>query len=462
MKNPIKQQVVAGSFRDPSGFLFFDSATLLRQINTVYKPHYEKLTQSGLYEKLIEKQLLIPHTEETARPSATEEGFLVIAPEKIPFISYPYEWSFEQLKDAALATLEIQKIALEYGMVLKDASAFNIQFLNARPIFIDTLSFEAYVEGDPWIAYQQFCRHFLAPLALMAMTDIRLNQLLKNYIDGIPLDLASKILPRRTWFSFGLLSHLHLHAKAQISYGDKKVEKAKAKVSKLAFRGLIDSLESTIKKLKGGISDTEWADYYNDTNYSDESFEQKKVLVKKFVAQVEPSSAWDVGANLGLFSRLISEQGVPTVAFDIDPSAVQKNYLMCKSKGEKDLLPLVFDLTNPSPDLGWANEERQSIGGREKPDVIMALALIHHLALSNNLPFEYIAKYFSNLTDHLIIEFVPKQDSQVIRLLQNREDIFPNYTQPQFEEAFQNYFSIQAFESISGTERTLYLMKKSS
>src|SRR3989304_2762946 len=239
---------LSASFRDPSGFLFFRSGVLYRQINRTREKDYARLMDSGLYEKLVKAGLLIPHVESDQLPAESDAPFKIVQPERVPFISYPYEWAFSQLKDAALATLSIQKRALKMGMTLKDASAYNIQFVHGKPILIDTLSFEIYREGKPWDAYRQFCQHFLAPLALMARVDIRLGQLLRVSIDGIPLDLASRLLPFRTRLDFGLLAHIHLHASAQIRYADVDVKRAgesasRRGMSKNAFIGLVGSLE---------------------------------------------------------------------------------------------------------------------------------------------------------------------------------------------------------------------------
>ncbi len=217
------------SFRDPSGFLFSHEGVLYRQVNQAYAADFSRLMDSGLYDKLIKAGLLIPHFESDIKPPQPELAYKVIRPEGVPFISYPYEWSFGELKDAALATLSIQKRALKMGMTLKDASAYNIQFHQGRPVLIDTLSFEIYKEGEPWVAYRQFCQHFLAPLALMAYRDIRLSQLMRVYIDGIPLDLASELLPMRTRFNLGLATHIHLHASAQKRYADTAVSEARRK-----------------------------------------------------------------------------------------------------------------------------------------------------------------------------------------------------------------------------------------
>ena len=231
MTTPMANQANSGSrqlsasFRDPSGFLFTRNGILYRQINRAYAEDYARLMDSGLYEKLVKANLLIPHVEVDQAPAEKEAAFKVVQPERAPFISYPYEWSFSQLKDAALATLSIHKRALKLGMSLKDASAYNIQFVRGKAMLIDTLSFEIYKEGEPWIAYKQFCQHFLAPLALMSYRDIRLNQLLRIYIDGVPLDLASALLPFRTKLNFGLLTHIHVHADSQKRYSNKVVER---------------------------------------------------------------------------------------------------------------------------------------------------------------------------------------------------------------------------------------------
>lgn len=453
-------QKLASSFRDPCGFLFTYKQVLYRQVNSLYKENYEHLMGSGLYKALVDNYLLLPHDESDIGFSATPEAYKIIKPELIPFISYPYEWSFSQLKDAALLTLQIQKVALKYGMSLKDSTAYNVQFQNAKPIFIDTLSFEKYIEGEPWVAYKQFCQHFFAPLALMNFSDIRLNQLLRIYIDGIPLDLVSKLLPTKTKFSFPFLTHIHLHAKSQKHFSDKTSSKTQRKISRTSFLGLIDNLETAIKKLSWKPGNTEWADYYEDTNYSSNALTNKKEIISGFLNDLSPKYVWDLGANDGFFSRIATEKGIQTISFDIDPAAIEKNYLNCKNNGETKILPLLLDLTNPSSGLGWENKERMSFEQRGPVETAFALALIHHLAISNNLPLERIAKFFNKICNSLIIEWVPKHDSQVQRLLSTREDIFLNYTKNEFEKAFKNYFNIKYFLQIKESERILYLMVK--
>jgi len=449
-----------GSFRDPSGFLFQQDGVIYRQVNLAYKDDYDHLMDSGLYQTLVDDNLLIPHGEVGIEPLVCELVYKVIKPEPIPFVSYPYEWCFSQLRDAALTTLKIQRKALDFGMSLRDSSAYNIQFKDGRPVFIDTLSFGKYREGEPWVAYRQFCQHFLAPLVLMSYKDIRLSQLLSIHIDGLPLDLASCLLPWRTRLSFSLLSHIHLHARSQKHFADKPINVRQQRVSRYAFVGILNSLESTVKRLKWQPVGTEWADYYHDTNYSQEASEHKKTTVAGFLDRVRPATVWDLGANGGIFSRLASDRGIPTVSFDVDTAAVEKNYLDSVARGETNILPLVLDLTNPSPGIGWENKERMSLKERGPADVVLALALVHHLAISNNVPFFKIAGFLSDIGHRLIVEFIPKSDSQIQRLLATRDDIFPDYTRPAFEQEFNRYFTIDDWTDIRESQRTLYLMRR--
>ena len=448
----------AASFRDRSGFLFYREGQLLRQVNQAYQEDYDLLMESGLYSSLVASSLLISHTEVDIPPPLRDLAYKVIKPAPVQFISYPYEWCFSQLKDAALATLAIQKIALDFGMSLKDGSAYNIQFERLKPVLIDTLSFEKYREGEPWVAYRQFCQHFLAPLVLMSYRDIRLSQLLKIYIDGVPLDLSSCLLPARTRFRFSILSHIHLHARSQKRYAGRTAEIKSRKISRLAFRGIIDSLETTIRKLQWEPRKSEWGDYYEDTNYSAQAMSAKKRIVDSFFKDIDPGVVWDLGANTGIFSRIATSNGGRTISLDSDPVAVEKNYLTALQENEVAILPLVQDLINPSPGIGWENKERMSILARGSANTVLALALIHHLAIANNLPLGRIARFFRTVGNILIVEFIPKADSQVKRLLASREDIFTEYTRQAFEMEFANYFNILRTEKIPDSERILYLM----
>jgi hypothetical protein len=452
-------QVDAGSFRDPSGFLYREQGVLYRQVNQVYREHYDHLKSSGLYEDLVQRKLLIPHQEVDQAAPHPDLAYRLICPEELNFISYPYEWCFSQLKDAALTTLKIQKLALEHGMTLKDSSAYNIQFHLGRPVLIDSLSFEIYQAGQPWVAYRQFCQHFLAPLSLMAYVDVRLGQLLRVYIDGIPLDLAVRLLPLASRFKLPLLLHLHMHAGSQRRYAGKPAAQT-GKMTKAGMLGLIDNLETGIKGLRWTPKDSEWGNYYEIHNYSPAGLELKERTLAAYLERIRPRDVWDLGANTGKFSRIASRMGIPTIAYDIDPAAVEMNYRQCVSDREKNLLPLIADLTNPSPGVGWQNNERMSFLERGPVDAMLALALIHHLAISNNVPLGRIAQFFLQAGRWLVIEFVPKSDSQVQRLLATRKDIFPDYNTQGLEKAFADYFVVHDVQKIPESERCLYLMER--
>ena len=455
---------LGASFRDPSGFVFEREGVLYRQVNRSYAADYDRLLSSGLYDALVERGLLIAHDEVSAAPTGRGDPYRIIQPRRVPFVSYPYEWCFGQLKDAALATLEIQQIALDFGMTLKDASAYNIQIDQGRPVFIDTLSFEVYREGAPWVAYRQFCQHFLAPLALIVFRDVGFGQLARVELDGVPLALARSLLPARAWLRIQLFLHIWLHAGYQRRFEGAASEDATAPkqrpLSRKSLDNLLAGLRSACASLDWKPEGTEWADYYEGDSYTDEGEEDKAAVVAGHLDRVRPAEVWDLGANTGRFSRIACGRGIYTVSFDVDPACVERNYREARRSKESRLLPLVMDLVNPSPALGWAHEERFSLAERSSADLVMALALIHHIAISNNVPLTRIASYFARLAQHLIIEFVPKSDPKVKILLATREDIFPFYTQEGFEEAFSGFFEILDGHPVKGSERTIYLMRR--
>lgn len=464
-------QTLSASFRDPSGFLFEgDDGQLYRQVNRRYLPDFEMLHRSGLYDELASRGQLINHDIlDNVRP-LSDEGFCVIRPRRIRFISYPYEWAFSALKDAALLTLDVQLRALNHDMQLKDASAYNVQFDGCRPLLIDTLSFERLKADKPWKAYGQFCRHFLAPLALMSRTHIDCGYLLRDYIDGIPLDVASSMLPVRTRWSIGLQLHLHLHARMIAKHRSTRSTGDTAKPTDLRGRreihmpknrlqAYVGNLRNTIASLQPKCGRTEWADYYEDNSYSPTGLQEKQTLVERYLKSIQPDTVWDLGANTGVFSRIASELGSYTCAFDIDPACVERAYVDGRKQNKTNFFPLRMDLTNPSPALGWAHHERDSVASRGPADAAMALALMHHLAISNNVPLPAIADFFRRLARFLIIEFVPKQDPQVQRLLQNRDDIFDDYNQTAFEKAFKQHFELRESHPVGSHGRQLYLLQ---
>ena len=452
-----------GSWRDPGGFIYRRDGVLYRQIGPASIDDWGAFVASGLADRLISSGRLIAHTEAPLSAAATADAQAVIAPEPIEFISYPYEWTFGELKDAGLLTLDVELEALAAGWTLKDASAYNVQFRDGRPIMIDSLSFEPHEDGTPWVAYRQFCEHFLAPLALMARRDVRLASLLRADPDGVPLDLAKGLLPWRTRLNFGLLSHLHLHANAQVRHAaddDEGKTARSVRISRTKLIGLIGNLRNTVAGLSWKPAGTEWSDYADNTSYNDRATQAKERLVERFVGQVPGPRAWDLGANTGRYSRIAAAAGKRVLAFDIDPAAAEQNYRQIRTEKRGDILPLILDVANPSPGIGWANTERRSLLERADPDVILALALVHHIAISRNVPLPMLLELFAQLAPWAIVEFVPKEDPMVRHLLATRKDVFPDYTLEGFRAATGARWETVAEEAIEDSPRVLFLLRR--
>lgn len=453
-------KVHAGSFRDPHGSVVSLNGDILRIINTNYKNEFDHLMMSGLYDELVKNHLLVNHQEAlglATKISSQEIIYKVIRPEVVT-ISYPSEWTLSQLKDAALCTLQIQQIALKYNMILKDCSAYNIQFHKGRPLLIDTLSFRFFKSGEPWLAYRQFCEHFLGPLLLMAYVDRGLANLFNAYMDGIPLALVSKLLPLKRKLSPGIFLHIVLHAKSKERYKDADIHQARKSFTIEYLDELARSLSQQVGKIKWKGA-TNWSSYYlNDVG--DDYFKAKVDIVLSLVKKTNAKRILDFGANDGTISRQMAAIGLQVIATDYDHASVERNYLLIKEQKIDSVLPLVIDATNPTPSFGWAHTERQSFSERIAVDAVLALALIHHLTIFYNVPFCKVASYFALLTSELIIEFVPKSDPMTQKLLEAKEDIYNSYTQENFEIAFCRYFTQVERFTIPHSQRIMYYFRK--
>jgi hypothetical protein len=449
----------SGSFRDPAGRVFLQNGVAFRRIHPAGRESYERLMHSGLYDSLARDGLLVRH--EDLGPLPDQPGAItIIRPEQVAMLSYPYEWCFSQFRDAALLTLRVQRRALEFGMSLKDASAYNVQFVAGRPILIDTLSLEPYTPG-PWLAYRQFCQHFYAPLLLAARVDPRMVRMQQLFVDGMPIGLASGLLPRSSWLRAGPLLHVHLHALGERRWAasnDAVRSLDRPASSPRATLALVDSLERAIEGVRWSPRGN-WTSYYEDqASYSPESFAHKVNVVTGWFERIKPSRVWDLGANTGYFSKLSARQGALTVALDADPACVEALCQEARRGNIAGLLPLVFDLTSPSPAIGWANEERMSLEERGPADVVVALALVHHVSIGNNVPLTAFADYLARLGRHVIVEFVPKSDPMAKRMLTTREEVFDDYTGDRFEQAFSARFVINERVALTGSSRVIYLM----
>jgi hypothetical protein len=452
----------AASYRDPSGFVYRRDGVVHRQIAASYAPHWEAFTRSPLATRLVEEGHLLGWTDVGTDAAFDTEASAVIRPEQLDFMSFPYEWTFGELRAAALLTLDIELAALEQGFSLKDASAYNVQFRGVRPVLIDHLSFERRDGDAPWPAYRQFCEHFLAPLALMAERDVRFGSMLRSRPDGFPLDLAAGLLPGRTRLRFGLASHLHLHARAQRVHADDGEAAGRVTISRDRLRALIGNLRSTVDGLHWEPAGTEWADYaeLDHPSYDGAGAGAKGRLLEQVIGNGGGRSCWDLGANTGAYSRIAARCGYRVLAFDVDPAAAERHYRALLKEGRTDTTPLVMDLADPSPSLGWAERERPGLLERANADLILALALVHHLAIGRNVPLPMVFDLFAELAPEGVVEWVPRDDPMVQRMLSGRVDIFDRYTERGFQDALAGRFEVVARVPIDGSPRVLYHLRR--
>jgi hypothetical protein len=447
------------SFRDPSGYVFVEQNYIKRVVNPIYFEQYNQLTSSGFYQTLFDKKYLIRHQE-----VSNSESEIILEASKIPFINYPYEWSFLQYKHAALLTLKIQKLCLEHDFTLKDASAFNITFHEGKPIFIDTLSFDFYQENNPWLAYKQFIMHFLGPLVLTKYYGQDHLKTLSLNLEGISLQKLSQLLPLKSYLNPTILTNIHLLAKYDKKYeSDKKT--VKNNLSKTSQIKLLDGLYNFISNLSVNEK-TEWDHYYHQINYNDAAYQFKKEFTKDWFFAINGKSLIDIGGNDGTFSRELKEFAELVLVADVDPNAVEQNYRQILKNKEKNVLSIVSDVLNPVANYGFNNEERFSFIDRVKDsnlDGCLALAVIHHITLSGNIPFSLSAQFFAKMAPNLLIEFPTRDDSWVQFLLDSKREFrnhFDFYNEKNFEKEYSAYFEVVKKVKIDSSERILYSLKR--
>ncbi len=445
------------SYRDPCGFVFRHSGVVYRSVLPEGRADYDMLMGSGLYQKLVNDGSMISHeeTDSLLQPGA----YRVLKPKQLSFWTYPYEWSFSQLKDAALLTLKLINIGLKHGMMLKDANAYNIQFVGGKPMLIDSLSFEPYEEGKPWQAFNQFCQHFLYPLLVFQKCPELAPGIMMAYPDGLTAPLTARLLPWRSKLSWNNQLYVYLAAAVGKKGGSKGTS---YKISRQKILQNVAQLKGYIQKLEQPKGKTTWNSYYEETILSDAYLENKKVVIAEILKELKPKRVTDAGCNTGAFSFIAASEASEVIAFDFDAASIDRLYQQARQKGVDNIQALVSDITNPTPALGWNNGERSELKERlGTADMVMALALVHHLALAKNIPLSFISSFFESITGQwLLIEFVPKTDPKSQLLLQSRKDIFPHYTREDFENAFEEYFSIERSIALEHSERRLYLLRK--
>lgn len=446
------------SFKDPSGFVFHAGGTIYRQVNKRYAATYDQLMSSGVYAQLVKEHLLIPHAEVNDYITEFPNAYKILLPEQIPVISYPAEWCFNQLQDAALATLRIAETAMQQNMMLKDATPYNIQFVKGRPVWIDTLSFDVYDETQPWVAYRQFCETMLYPLMLAHYRGLELRELFGAWPDGIPATVIAGLLPFKTKFTMGTALHVHLPASA---YSKQKTNEQK----KVAFnRGkmarMLQHLTAVVSKLKKGKRRSVWADYYEDTILSKQYLSDKEQQCEKILSGIAFETVIDAGCNDGNFTKLLSKRAKHILSADTDEQVIINLYQYIKNNRVENILPVVADLANPTAASGVLNTERRSFLQRSTADLVLALALVHHLAIGRFMQFAQIAETLSGMGNYLLVEFVPPQDDRAQQLLAGRDELFSHYTEEEFIKAFEVHYKILSVSKVAASERKLFLMEK--
>lgn len=454
-----------GSFRDRNNLVFYGSGSVYRGLSKQAFENWEALNSKTFFKEYAKKGLIIGTensdlNKENLSTAVTDNWFAFLKHQPVPFISYPYEWSFGMLKDAALLQLELMLASLAEGMILKDSTPYNIQWQGSSPVFIDIPSFEKLNAGEPWAGYRQFCEMYLFPLMLTSYKNISHIPFLRGNLEGIPLDQMDNLLSLRDYLRPGVLLHVYLHSKAQDKYSstrrDIKSDLRKSGFNKALIEANVKRLKKLVQALSWKISKTEWSHYSSFRTYTDNELEMKKEFVQKASATQRWKLAWDLGCNTGEFTQLISDQCDYVIGMDIDPLAIEFFYQNLKKTRVTTILPLINNLADPSPGLGWMNLERKILKDRGKPNLVLCLALIHHVVLSANIPLNDFIQWLASLEGALIIEYVTKEDPMVKVLLQNKEDNFSDYNQEYFENSLKTFFDIQNSQKMESGTRIIY------
>jgi SAM-dependent methyltransferase len=460
-----------GSFRDATNRIFYHDGEVFRSLSAEGTAHWHQLRQTTFFKTLVDSGAVIG-TETESRPSITSLACGrwpgILRHDRVPFISYPYEWTFGMLKDAALLHLHVLEQALENGWTLKDGSAYNVQWRGQRPVFIDVSSFEPYRPGDSWTGYRQFCMMFIIPLLLKARRDIQLAPLLRSNLEGVDPEEALKFISIRDIFRRGVFSHLYLHARlqARAKRADARTPAPAASPGKWPIRQtremtlrMTQSIRGMVEKLERKGGDTVWSAYEKTHSYDDISFAEKMGFIEKHVRSKRWSLLYDLGSNTGTFSRLCSDHADHVIAVDEDELAVDTFYRRLKAEKSGNITPLVMQLGNTSPDQGWRGRERKSFDSRGKPDLILCLALIHHMVISANVPMRDFLEWIRSFEAAVVLEFVGPDDEMTLRLLKNKRNAYPDYTQSQFESIAGSMFDIEDSASLKGGRRQIYFLR---
>ena len=429
----------AGSFRDPSETVYDTGGRILRTVARRAEGDFRRVVETGLLGELVDAGLLVGWQEVADRglwPAEAGQAALVLEHPRLPFVSYPYEWSFSGLKAAALLHLDLHTRALERGCTMQDASAYNVQFLGPRPVFIDHLSFRPYRDGEFWLGHAQFCEQFLVPLLLRAMLGLCHNAWYRGAQEGVPGSALLAMLPWYRRWRPRLAMHVSLPAAFERRAAKKTwmgLKAARRRLPKVALVRMLNGLKTWIGALSPRpAGDTAWSDYTETHSYSADEEGRKKDFVGAWARAARPGTLWDVGCNTGAYSRLaLAEGAARVIGFEPDPDALETAFGAAREAG-LDFLPLCLDAANQSPAQGWNQAERRGLAERGPADGVLALALLHHLCIGRNVPLGEAVSWLVDLAPTGIIEFVPKSDPMVRRMLLWREDIFDGYSEDAF------------------------------
>ncbi len=455
----------AGSFRDRSGEIYFSEGRIFRTVNRTAAAEYETLRGRCFYEKAARAGFLVDATEidRSLFGGCTEDVRYLIEHPRLDFISYPYEWSFAQLKAAALLHLDLQLFALDLGVVLSDASAYNVQFVGSRPIFIDLLSFRCYRDGEYWSGHGQFCEQFLNPLLLRSMCGVPHNAWYRGNLNGVASADLSRLIPVRKKFSTNVLWNVILPARLQQAAKGRDLSAAAGRMKKLprhAYHRLLATLRRYIGGLQPAGTASDWQDYADNNSYASDEAELKRQAVLRFVRERPPECLWDLGCNTGVYAEAAIGAGARrVVGFDRDLASLERAFHRAR-ENSLPFIPLYLDAANPSPAQGWNGAERKGVERRGTCDAILALAFIHHLAIGRNVPLDWVVEWITGLSPRGLIEFVPKDDPTIRGMLAFRQDIFPDYSESAFENALGERTRICRVETISRTGRKIYVYEK--
>lgn len=452
-----------GSFRDPDSRVFNDGERIFRALSERGLANFERLAATDFFERAQEAGTLV-RTERLdgsreIRPDDFPAPAAILSHERLPFVSYPYEWPFSMLRDAAVLQLGLLHDALAEGLISKDASPYNVQWRGSSPVFIDVGSFEPLGEGEPWAGYRQFCCLFLYPLMLQAYAGLPFQPWLRGSLEGIAPAEARAVLRGRQSFRRGVLTHVALHARLERRESDRdtRSEVRRAGFRKELIEANVARLSKLVQRLDWGSSKTAWSDYGERSHYEAEELERKDRFVREACASVSPRLVWDLGCNDGRYSRIAAEHSGFVVAIDGDHASVEALYRALRGESDERILPLVIDLADPSPARGWRGLERSRLEERGRPELVLCLALVHHLSIAANVPLSEVVDWLASLGGVLVVEFAGRDDPMVQRLLaRKKDDAHPDYTAESFERELLKRFEITRREPLASRFRTLY------